>query len=70
MPQMFGDFASAEAFHGATGVIHAHHMRLLLGHRDILATVGHSAFVAATEFTSMDENNAASVRAVWCDSAT
>ncbi|MHA7656467.1 DUF2563 family protein [Mycobacterium sp. ML4] len=70
VPQMFGDFASADAFHAATESIHAHHMRLLFGHRDILAAVGHSAFVAATEFTSMDENNATSVRAVWCNSVT
>ncbi len=70
MPQMFGDFAAAEAFQVTTGAIHARHLRLLLGHRDILGAVGHGAFVAATEFTDMDQNNAASVRAVWCDSAT
>jgi Protein of unknown function (DUF2563) len=69
-PQMFGDFAAAEALHEATGSTQAHHLRVMLGNGETLAAVGHNAHLAATEFTGIDENNATSVRAVRCDCAT
>lgn len=69
-PRIFGDFAAAAAFHVATGSARSQHTRLLLGHRDVLGALGRGAMVAAAGFTDMEENNAASVRAVRCDSAT
>ena|ERR1700738_3953854 len=69
-PQMFGDFAAAEAFHDATESVRARHVRALFGNAQTLAGVGSNAHLAAAEFTDRDEGNATSVRAVRCDSAT
>lgn len=70
LPQMFGDFAAAEIFHALTGSVQVMHTRLLLRHREFLGDMGDSALLAAVEFIDMDRDNAASVRAVWCNSAT
>jgi len=69
-PGIFGDFAAAETFHEAVGSMQAHHMALLRQHRTVLVAVGGRACRAAAGFTEMDASNAASVQAVWCDSAT
>jgi Protein of unknown function (DUF2563) len=70
LPQMFGDFAAAEAFHDATGSVQARHVHALLGNAATLAGVGSHADLAAGAFTDRDESNATAVRAVRCDSAT
>lgn len=70
VPQMFGDFAAAEAFHHATESAHAQHVRLLLVHTDTLTAVGKNAHRSAAGFTEMEEGNARSVRAVRCTSTT
>ncbi len=67
---MFGDFAAAETLHALTGSVQVLHTRLLLRHREFLGDVSDSALLAAAEFIDMDKINAASVRAVWCTSAT
>lgn len=69
-PGMFGDFTAAESFHEATGSVQVHHARLLLLHRDVLHNISLGAAVTAAGFADMDENNAANMRAVRCDSAT
>ncbi|ORV93306.1 hypothetical protein AWC08_18435 [Mycobacterium gordonae] len=70
VPQMFGDFATAETFHEAAGSAWTHHTRLLLEHRSFFGLVGRGASMAAAGFADMEEDNSASVRAVWCNSAT
>ena len=69
-PQMFGDFAAAEAFHDATVSVQGRHVQALLGHAVTLAGIGSNAHLAAAAFTDTDESNATSVRVVRCDSAT
>lgn len=70
LPRMFGDFSAAESFHEATGSVQIHHARLLLRHREILGKVSRGAVAAAAQFTDMEVNNAASLRAVRCNSDT
>ena len=67
---MFGEFAAAEAFHDAVRSAHTQHMRSLQAHQEALTAVGSKAHLAATEFTDMDERNAATLRAVRCSSDT
>lgn len=67
---MFGDFAAAAAFHEATCTAQAHHVQTLLEHRETFGAVSRGADVAATSFTEMEADNAATIRAVWCTSAT
>jgi hypothetical protein len=69
MPEMFGDFAAAEEFGEAAGALHARNLRILLGHREFLGSLGDRAHLAGAEFTDMEERNATSVRTVRCDSA-
>lgn len=69
-PQMFGDFAAAEDFHELTASAQVFHTRLLLQHRATLGAIGQGALVAAAGFTDVDDNNAANLRAVRCNSAT
>lgn len=61
---MFGDFAVAEAFHGAVSAARAEHVRSLQAHHEALAAVGAKAHYAAGEFTAMDERGAEQLRAV------
>ncbi|WP_172834754.1 DUF2563 family protein [Mycobacterium paragordonae] len=70
LPQMFGGFSAAESFQEATGSVQIHHARLLLRHKEILGNVGRGAVAAATQFTDMEVNNSASLRAVRCNSDT
>lgn len=70
LPQMFGDFAAADEFHASVASVQVYHTRLLLQHRGTLGAVGRGAVAAAARFTEMDDDNASSVRAVQCDSAT
>ena len=70
MPGMFGDFAAAHAFHDAVSAAHAKHVRGLQAHQEALTAIGTKAHRAATEFTEMDERNAAELRAVRCSSGT
>lgn len=69
-PLIFGDFAAAEAFHHAAGIAHAHHLRTLLGHREIFDRVSGGAHLVAAGFAEMDAINAGRMRALQCDSAT
>ncbi|MCV7123227.1 DUF2563 family protein [Mycobacterium lacus] len=61
---MFGEFAAAEAFHGAVGSAHAQHVSNLQAHREALTAFGANAHLAAMGFTDMDERNAGALRAV------
>jgi hypothetical protein len=70
LPRMFGDFAAAQEFHESTASLRVHHTQLLSRHRETLGAVGLGALKAAVGFAEMDENNAARVRAVRCNSAT
>ncbi|MCV7425467.1 DUF2563 family protein [Mycobacterium montefiorense] len=70
MSGMFGDFSAAEQFHEAVSVAHGKHVKDLQAHGETLATVGGKAHKAASEFTDMEEHNAAKLRAVRCNSAT
>ncbi|KZS73787.1 hypothetical protein A4G29_13370 [Mycobacterium kansasii] len=67
---IFGEFAAAEAFHGAVTSAHAQQMKTLQAHQEVLTAVGGNARRAAAGFTGMDERNAAQLRAVRCSSAT
>ncbi|KZS58389.1 DUF2563 family protein [Mycobacterium ostraviense] len=67
---MFGEFAAAEAFHGAVTSAHAQQVKTLQAHQEVLTAVGGNARRAAAGFTGMDERNAAQLRAVRCSSAT
>jgi hypothetical protein len=44
--------------------------RLSRAHQQVLTPLGRKAHYAATEFTDMDERNAAKLRAVRCSSVT
>lgn len=70
LPQMFGDFSAAESFQEATGLVQIHHAQFLLRHKEILGNVGRGAVAAAAQFTDMEGINAASLRAVRCNSDT
>ena len=70
MSGMFGEFAAAEAFHGAVTSAHTQHVKNLQGHQETLTQLGRKAHFAATEFTHMDERNAADLRAVRPSFAT
>ncbi|WP_374023624.1 DUF2563 family protein [Mycobacterium sp. HNNTM2301] len=61
---MFGDFAAADAFHGAVTAAHTKHVQILQGHRQTLTDVGAKAHHAAKGFTSMDQQNAGDMEAV------
>jgi hypothetical protein len=61
---MFGEFATAEAFHDAVRSAHAQHVQTLQAHQEALTAVGSKAHRAAIEFTGMDHRNAAEQRAV------
>lgn len=63
---MFGDFAAADAFHHVASSAQDRHGRMLLNHRETLASVGTNARVAATRFAEMDSDNASRIRAVRC----
>jgi hypothetical protein len=67
---MFGDFAAAEAFHDEVRAAHGRHVRGLHARRQGLAVIGQKAQQAAVQFTDMDESNAATLRAMPCDSDT
>ncbi|MFZ1179084.1 MAG: DUF2563 family protein [Mycobacterium sp.] len=67
---MFGKFAAADAFHEAVTSAHTRHVKTLQGHQETLTEVGRKAHYAATEFTDMDEDNAAELRAVRGGSVT
>nr|WP_197694707.1 DUF2563 family protein [Mycobacterium sp. 852002-51971_SCH5477799-a] len=61
---MFGDFAAADAFHGAVSAAHGQHVKILQGHSETLTGVGTKAHHAANGFTSMDNNNADDMKAL------
>jgi hypothetical protein len=61
---MFGGFPAAEAFHDAVSVAHAKHVKSLRAHQQVLTAIGGNAHRAAAEFTSMEDRNAAQLRAV------
>lgn len=67
---IFGAFGAADAFHNAISAAHTEHITTLTDHRRTLADVGDKAHHAAREFTSMDQHNAAQLRAVRCNSST
>lgn len=67
---MFGGFDAAEAFRDTVGAAHAHHVRILQTHHAALATIGDKAHRAAADFTAMEDNNAAILRSVRCNSGT
>jgi uncharacterized protein DUF2563 len=67
---MFGDFATADVFHQRVRSTHAGHVRTLQTHHQMLTAVGDKADHAATEFTTMDEHNAAKLRVGQCNSDT
>jgi hypothetical protein len=70
MSGMFGEFAAAEAFHGAVSTTHAQHVSNLQAHQEVLASVGAKARLTAKGFRAMDERNAAEERAVRWNSGT
>ncbi len=70
MSGMFGDFAAAEAFHGAVASAHTQHVKTLQGQQETLTDVGRKSHCAATGFTDMDQRNAAGLRAVRPSTAT
>ncbi|WP_090419593.1 DUF2563 family protein [Mycobacterium europaeum] len=61
---MFGDFVAADSFHEAVTAAHRRHVENLQGHKQTLTDVGSKAHYAARGFTSMDQHNAAELRAV------
>lgn len=61
---MFGAFEAAEAFHEAVVSAHTQHVTNLRAHHQALNAVGAKAHHAATNFTDMDDRNAAEMRAV------
>lgn len=67
---MFGEFAAAEAFHGAVTSARAQQLETLQAHQEVLIAVGGNARRAAVGFTGMDDRNAAELRAVRCSPAT
>jgi hypothetical protein len=67
---MFGDFAAAGEFHEAVTRAHTHHTARLRAHQEILSDVGDKARAAAVDFTDMEQQNAAKLRAVRCNSDT
>jgi hypothetical protein len=67
---MFGDFAAAEAFHDEVRAAHGRHIRGLHARHQGLTVIGQKAQQAAVQFTDMDESNAATLRAMPCDSDT
>jgi hypothetical protein len=67
---MFGDFAAAEAFHDGIRAAHGRQVRGLQARHEGLTAVGRIAQQAAVQFTDMDESNAATLRAVPCNSDT
>ena len=68
---MFGDFAAADTYHEAISTAHSQHVKTFQAHHDMLTALGGKARLAATEFTEMDEHNAAKLRAGQCnDSST
>ncbi|MDQ2628238.1 MAG: DUF2563 family protein [Actinomycetota bacterium] len=67
---IFGGFGAADVFYGAVSMAHAEHVLTLQDHRRTLAEVGDKAHRAACEFTGMDQDNAAQLRAVRCNSST
>jgi hypothetical protein len=66
---MFGDFAAAHEFHEAVTQAHAHHTARLRAHQQVLSDVGDKARTAATDFSQMEDHNAATLRAVRRNSA-
>ncbi|MBS4728366.1 DUF2563 family protein [Mycobacterium sp. SM1] len=68
---MFGDFQVADTFYGVLSAAHAHHVKSLQRHQEILDDVGGKANHAATAFTVMDDHNAKTLREVpWCGFGT
>ena len=70
MSGMFGGFPAAENFHSTVSAAHAQHLKNLQAHQQTLTDLGRKARYAATEFTDMDDRNAAKLRAVRCSSGT
>jgi hypothetical protein len=56
---MFGDFGAAHAFHETVIESHSHHVETLGRHREFLGGIGQQAHHAATDFTAMENRNAA-----------
>ncbi|BCQ08445.1 hypothetical protein JMUB5695_01878 [Mycobacterium heckeshornense] len=65
---MFGDFAAAYAFCVAVTDAHTHHTARLRAHQQTLTDIGGKARAVAADFTEMEKNNAATLRAVQCSS--
>jgi hypothetical protein len=61
---MFGDFEAADTFHEVLSAAHAHHVKSLQRHQEILGDVGGKANHAASAFTVMDDDNAKTLREV------
>ena len=61
---VFGDFDAAEAFHAAVNTAHAHHVKTLRGHQEILRDLGDKGHHAAASFTDMENRNAKALREV------
>jgi pyruvate/2-oxoglutarate dehydrogenase complex dihydrolipoamide acyltransferase (E2) component len=70
VPGMFGDFATAAAFHEAVTQARTQHTAKLRAHQQTLSNVGDKARTVAAAFTEMDERNASKLKAVRCTSAT
>nr|WP_234825633.1 DUF2563 family protein [Mycolicibacter senuensis] len=67
---IFGAIGAADVLHNAISTAHTEHITTLTNHRRTLAGLGDKAHHAAREFTSMDQRNAAQLRAVRCNSST
>ncbi len=67
---MFGEFGAAELFHDAVSAAHGQHVKNLQAHQEELTALGGKAHRAASEFTGMDEGNAATLQAVRCSCGT
>ncbi|EID13518.1 hypothetical protein MXEN_10911 [Mycobacterium xenopi RIVM700367] len=65
---MFGDFDAAHTFCEAVTEAHAHHTARLRAHRETLTDIGGKARAVAADFTEMEKHNAATLRAVRCNS--
>jgi Protein of unknown function (DUF2563) len=70
VPEMFGDFATAEAFHEAVTQAHTQHTAKLRAHQETLSNLGDKARTVAEGFAEMDERNASKLKAMRCNCAT
>lgn len=65
---IFGDFATAESFHGVLSQAHSNHVGQLRDHENRLGVLGDKAHKTASVFVEMEERNAQALRAVlWPD---